>query len=121
MAKKNKRKLASEINVVPYIDVMLVLLVIFMVTAPLLTQGVKVELPVAGAEPVDRRGRDPQLVRGCGPELGPRPSLQPEGGRRSDREVGCGEHGDNGLSAGRSGQAGLEKTQGYSRKAGLSV
>ena len=47
-----KRKLMSEINVVPYIDVMLVLLVIFMVTAPLLTQGVKVELPQAGAEPI---------------------------------------------------------------------
>ena len=48
-----KRKLMSEINVVPYIDVMLVLLVIFMVTAPLLTQGIKVELPKAGAEPID--------------------------------------------------------------------
>ncbi len=47
-----KRKLMSEINVVPYIDVMLVLLVIFMVTAPLLTQGIKVELPQAGAEPI---------------------------------------------------------------------
>jgi biopolymer transport protein TolR len=43
----------SEINVVPYIDVMLVLLVIFMVTAPLLTQGIEVELPKAGAEPID--------------------------------------------------------------------
>jgi len=42
----------GEINVVPYIDVMLVLLVIFMVTAPLLTQGVKVDLPQATAEPV---------------------------------------------------------------------
>jgi biopolymer transport protein TolR len=42
----------GEINVVPYIDVMLVLLIIFMVTAPLLTQGVKVELPKAGAEPL---------------------------------------------------------------------
>jgi len=48
-----KRKLMGEINVVPYIDVMLVLLVIFMVTAPLLTQGIKVELPKAGAEPID--------------------------------------------------------------------
>ena len=48
-----KRKLMGEINVVPYIDVMLVLLVIFMVTAPLLTQGVKVDLPQAGAEPID--------------------------------------------------------------------
>jgi len=47
-----KRKLMGEINVVPYIDVMLVLLIIFMVTAPLLTQGVKVDLPKAGAEPI---------------------------------------------------------------------
>jgi biopolymer transport protein TolR len=50
--RKTKRKLASEINVVPYIDVMLVLLIIFMVTAPLLTQGVEVELPKVDAEPV---------------------------------------------------------------------
>lgn len=48
-----KRKLMAEINVVPYIDVMLVLLVIFMVTAPLLTQGIEVELPKAGAEPIE--------------------------------------------------------------------
>jgi biopolymer transport protein TolR len=47
------RRPMSEINVVPYIDVMLVLLIIFMVTAPLLTQGVKVELPKAAAEPID--------------------------------------------------------------------
>jgi biopolymer transport protein TolR len=47
------RKLMGEINVVPYIDVMLVLLVIFMATAPLLTQGVKVELPKANAEPIE--------------------------------------------------------------------
>jgi len=47
------RRLMAEINVVPYIDVMLVLLIIFMVTAPLLTQGVKVDLPKAGAEPLD--------------------------------------------------------------------
>jgi biopolymer transport protein TolR len=47
-----KRKLMGEINVVPYIDVMLVLLVIFMVTAPMLTQGIKVDLPKAGAEPI---------------------------------------------------------------------
>lgn len=40
-----KRKPMSDINVVPYIDVMLVLLIIFMVTAPMLTQGIKVELP----------------------------------------------------------------------------
>ena len=48
-----KRRLMGEINVVPYIDVMLVLLIIFMVTAPLLTQGIKVELPKANAEPID--------------------------------------------------------------------
>ncbi len=48
-----KRKLMGEINVVPYIDVMLVLLVIFMVTAPLLTQGIEVDLPQAGAEPIE--------------------------------------------------------------------
>jgi len=51
-ASLHKRKLMSEINVVPYIDVMLVLLVIFMVTAPMLTQGISVELPKAGAEPI---------------------------------------------------------------------
>jgi len=43
--RKRRKKLMSEINVVPYIDVMLVLLVIFMITAPLLSQGVKVDLP----------------------------------------------------------------------------
>lgn len=48
-----KRRLIGEINVVPYIDVMLVLLIIFMITAPLLTQGIKVDLPKAGAEPLD--------------------------------------------------------------------
>jgi len=53
MAKSVRRKPMSEINVVPYIDVMLVLLVIFMVTAPLLTQGIKVDLPEAVAEALD--------------------------------------------------------------------
>ena len=48
-----KRKLMGEINVVPYIDVMLVLLVIFMVTAPLLTQGIEVNLPKASSEPIE--------------------------------------------------------------------
>jgi biopolymer transport protein TolR len=57
-----KRKLMGEINVVPYIDVMLVLLIIFMVTAPLLTQGVKVELPKAGAEPITDVPDHPPLV-----------------------------------------------------------
>ena len=46
---KGKRRLMGEINVVPYIDVMLVLLIIFMITAPLLTQGIKVDLPKAEA------------------------------------------------------------------------
>jgi biopolymer transport protein TolR len=46
------RRLMGEINVVPYIDVMLVLLIVFMITAPLLTQGIKVDLPAAGAEPL---------------------------------------------------------------------
>ena len=51
MAAARRRKLMGEINVVPYIDVMLVLLVIFMITAPLLKEGVKVELPDAGRSP----------------------------------------------------------------------
>jgi biopolymer transport protein TolR len=49
---RKRRRLMGEINVVPYIDVMLVLLIIFMITAPLLTQGIKVELPKAVAEPI---------------------------------------------------------------------
>jgi len=53
MAKSSRRKPMSEINVVPYIDVMLVLLVIFMVTAPLMTQGIKVDLPKAFSESMD--------------------------------------------------------------------
>jgi biopolymer transport protein TolR len=59
-----KRRLMAEINVVPYIDVMLVLLIIFMVTAPLLSQGIKVELPDAGAEPLDNdmQNTDPLIL-----------------------------------------------------------
>ncbi len=57
-----KRKLMAEINVVPYIDVMLVLLIIFMVTAPLLTQGIDVELPKAGAEPLPDVPNHPPLI-----------------------------------------------------------
>lgn len=48
-----KRKLMGDINVVPMIDVMLVLLVVFMVTAPLLTQGIEVDLPKANARPIE--------------------------------------------------------------------
>ncbi len=55
---QGKHRLMSEINVVPYIDVMLVLLIIFMITAPLLTQGITVDLPKAAAEPLD-----PELLK----------------------------------------------------------
>jgi biopolymer transport protein TolR len=57
-----KKKLMGEINVVPYIDVMLVLLIIFMVTAPLLTQGIKVELPQAGTEPISESTNTPLIL-----------------------------------------------------------
>jgi biopolymer transport protein TolR len=57
------RRLMGEINVVPYIDVMLVLLIIFMITAPLLTQGVKVNLPKAHAEPLPtNQAKDPVVL-----------------------------------------------------------
>lgn len=62
MAKAARRKPMSEINVVPYIDVMLVLLVIFMVTAPLMTQGIKVELPQAASGPLPVDDDEPMLV-----------------------------------------------------------
>jgi biopolymer transport protein TolR len=51
--KRQRRKPMAEINVVPYIDVMLVLLIIFMITAPMLTQGVDVNLPSADANPME--------------------------------------------------------------------
>ncbi len=57
-----RRKPMSEINVVPYIDVMLVLLVIFMVTAPLFTQGVEVALPKVDSEPVDQAQLEDPLI-----------------------------------------------------------
>ena len=57
-----RRRPMSEINVVPYIDVMLVLLVIFIITAPLLTQGVKVDLPQADAQPLDVESQEPLVV-----------------------------------------------------------
>ncbi|OPZ13644.1 MAG: Biopolymer transport protein ExbD [Alphaproteobacteria bacterium ADurb.BinA280] len=58
---RKKRKLKAEINVVPYIDVMLVLLIIFMVTAPLLNLGVDIELPQSNAKPVETQ-KDPIVV-----------------------------------------------------------
>lgn len=62
MASIKRRRLMSEINVVPYIDVMLVLLIIFMITAPLLTQGIEVDLPEAGAEPLPPNNLEPIVV-----------------------------------------------------------
>ena len=62
MAKVARRRPMSEINVVPYIDVMLVLLVIFMVTAPLMTQGIKVELPAADSDAIEVSDPDDFLV-----------------------------------------------------------
>jgi biopolymer transport protein TolR len=59
---KGRRRLMGEINVVPYIDVMLVLLIIFMITAPLLTQGIKVDLPKANSEPIEVQPNQPPLV-----------------------------------------------------------
>ena len=52
----------SEINVVPYIDVMMLLLVVFLITAPLLTQGVNVDLPQADAEPLPAEADDPVVI-----------------------------------------------------------
>ena len=57
-----RRRMLAEINVVPYIDVMLVLLVIFMVTAPMLMQGVEVNLPDADAAPVKEQDAEPLIV-----------------------------------------------------------
>ena len=59
---RNKHRPMAEINVVPYIDVMLVLLIIFMVTAPMLMQGVKVDLPVASADPVENQDPEPLII-----------------------------------------------------------
>ena len=62
MQMRRRRKPVAEINVVPYIDVMLVLLIIFMVTAPLVTQGVKVDLPQAEAQPLDEDSKSPIIA-----------------------------------------------------------
>ena len=59
---KVKKNLKAEINVVPFIDVMLVLLVVFMIAAPMMTQGIKVELPKASSEPVDTKDDEPITV-----------------------------------------------------------
>ncbi len=60
---RTKRKPMSDINVVPYIDVMLVLLIIFMVTAPMLTQGIKVDLPKLEASQVKlEKNQEPMII-----------------------------------------------------------
>jgi biopolymer transport protein TolR len=62
MRRTGKRKPVSEINVVPYIDVMLVLLIIFMITAPLIQQGVEIDLPQASANPMPPEQREPLVI-----------------------------------------------------------
>lgn len=59
---KKYRKPMAEMNVVPYVDVMLVLLVIFMITTPLLSQGVKVNLPKAQAQTLSAKDKEPIVV-----------------------------------------------------------
>ena len=61
-SKHKKRKLVAEINVIPYVDVTFVLLVVFMVTAPLLMQGVQVNLPAVDSAPIKSNDNDPFIV-----------------------------------------------------------
>ena len=60
--RKQRRALLSEINVVPYIDVMLVLLVVFMVAAPLMVQGILINLPETKSDPLPRERSDPLII-----------------------------------------------------------
>ena len=60
--RRPRKKPMSEMNVVPYIDVMLVLLVIFMITAPMLTQGIEVDLPEAEADALSINDKQPLIV-----------------------------------------------------------
>lgn len=62
LQQRGSRRPMSDINVVPFIDVMLVLLVIFMITAPLLTQGVKVDLPKTSAKAITDQQKEPLIV-----------------------------------------------------------
>ncbi len=62
VSSRKKKRLMAEINAVPYIDIMLVLLVIFMITAPLLSQGVQVNLPQAAAKPLPTKSLPPLIV-----------------------------------------------------------
>ena len=60
-----KKPLKSDMNVVPYIDVMLVLLVIFMVTAPMITSGIKVDLPQANNHPIESKDMPALVILGA--------------------------------------------------------
>ena len=62
MRYRNKKKLLAEINVVPYIDVMLVLLLVFMITTPLLYQGLDVDLPTTEANEIDTSKFEEPLI-----------------------------------------------------------
>ena len=62
MRYRTRKRPMSEINVVPYIDVMLVLLIIFMITAPLLSQGVKIDLPQVPSEALPASDNDPVII-----------------------------------------------------------
>jgi biopolymer transport protein TolR len=62
MRQRIRKRPMSEINVVPYIDVMLVLLIIFMITAPLLTQGIKVDLPEVPSRVVEQTDKEPVII-----------------------------------------------------------
>lgn len=62
MSRRNKRRAKAEINVVPYIDVMLVLLIIFMITAPIVQQGVEIDLPQAAANSLPPDELEPVIL-----------------------------------------------------------
>ena len=62
MRRHKKHKPVAEINVVPYIDVMLVLLIIFMITAPIIQQGVEIDLPQANANPLPPEQNEPLVL-----------------------------------------------------------
>jgi biopolymer transport protein TolR len=62
MNRHKNQRLLSQMNVVPYVDVMLVLLVIFMITTPLLSQGIVIDLPNVAADPLDAASSDPLVL-----------------------------------------------------------
>ncbi|PKM23102.1 MAG: protein TolR [Gammaproteobacteria bacterium HGW-Gammaproteobacteria-14] len=62
MKVRSPRKMMADINVVPYIDVMLVLLVVFMITAPMMTQGINVDLPKTSSAAIDSKDQEPVIL-----------------------------------------------------------